>query len=198
MRDRIIAIGVSLGGFDALPMVIGALSPQIEAACVIIQHRPGDDDSLLEDMLSRQCGRRIREPDHDEPICNGKIYLAPASYHLLVDDNKRFALSTEGRVLFARPSIDVFFASAAECYEAGMIAVCMTGASSDGARGARTVWRNGGSVLVHDPNTAHSPVAPRAALEYVPQALVLRLDEIAPRLNAMCRTHSAPSRSSPG
>lgn len=186
MVDKLIAIGVSLGGLAALPTVIGGLSRDLAAACVIVQHRPADDDSELEQVLSQLCGRPIREPDHHEAISPNVIYLAPSSYHLLVDD-RRFALSTEGRVLFARPSIDVFFASASECFESGVIAVCMTGASRDGALGAAQVARRGGTVLVHDPKTAESPIAPRAALELVPQARVLRLEQIATKLNELCQ-----------
>jgi two-component system chemotaxis response regulator CheB len=185
--EKLIAIGVSLGGFDALPTLIGGLSRDLAAACVIVQHRPPDDDSILDRMLGQLSGRTVREPDHHEAILTGSIYLAPANYHLLVDGG-HFSLSTEGRVLFARPSIDVFFASASECYEERVIAVCMTGSSRDGALGAQAVHRRGGLVLVHDPKTARSPVAPRAALETVPKALVLQLEELAPKLNELCGT----------
>ncbi len=77
--------------------------------------------------------------------------MAPADYHLLVESRGRFALSTEAPVLWARPSIDVLFETAAEAYGEGVIGVILTGASADGSQGLRAIRARGGCALVQEP-----------------------------------------------
>src|SRR5689334_24607833 len=105
------------------------------AAIVLVQHRQPDVDSGLVGLLHQVSALPVSEPDDKEPIRAGRVYLAPVSYHLLVDGD-RFALSTEGPVRFARPSIDVLFSSLADARGDRAIAVVLTGASDDGAAGA--------------------------------------------------------------
>lgn len=111
------------------------------------------------------------------PILPG-IYFAPADYHLLIEDGT-FALSTEEHVSFSRPSIDVMFETAADVHRAGVVGVILTGANEDGAAGLKAVRDAGGFAIVQDPDTAAASSMPRAALEAVPTAVVLPLDEIA-------------------
>ncbi len=82
-------------------------------------------------------------------------------------------------VLFSRPSIDVLFETAAEVFGAGLIAVVLSGANDDGARGAAVIQACGGTVLVQDPKQALVPVMPEAALRSCPAAKILSLDAIA-------------------
>jgi len=105
----------------------------------------------------------VLEPEDKDVIRPGMVYVAPADYHLLVDDG-HFALSTEGRVSAARPSIDVLFESAAQTFGQHVLAVVLTGSSKDGVRGSRRVRERGGKVLVQDPATAESPVLPAAVI----------------------------------
>jgi len=107
----------------------------------------------------------------------------------------RFALSTEGRVRHARPSIDVLFESAADSYGERAVGVVLTGASRDGAWGAGRIKGRGGLVVVQEPGTAESRTLPDAALAAGPADHVLPLARIAPLLaglgpSALGQTHA--------
>ncbi len=134
----------------------------------------------------------VQEPDDFEPLVGGTIYVAPADYHLLVDRG-RLLLSVDEPINFARPSIDVLLDSLAEAYGASSVAVVLTGASADGALGAKAVARSGGDVLVQTPATAESPIAPAAALALVPSARRLTIDGIADALARKSGGHLSPS-----
>ena len=97
-------------------------------------------------------------------------------------DGGAFALSVEDLVLFSRPSIDVFFDSAADAYGAGVIGVVLTGANRDGSNGLRNIVARGGRAFIQDPATAEVDAMPSFARAAVPQARVLSLDQIGQEL----------------
>ncbi len=132
-------------------------------------------------LLQLYAAQKVKEPQDKELISAGHIYIAPADYHLLIEDGT-FALSTEGPVMSARPSIDVLFESAADTYREGVIGVVLTGASADGARGAAHIKQRGGRILVQDPATAESGIMPRAAIKSASPDWVVPLREIGPIL----------------
>ena len=181
-RIALIVVGASLGGLSALKRLLGALPAGYRLPVVVVQHRAADSDDLAP-ALQRACAVAVREVEDRDPLRPGTVYLAPADYHVLVDRG-RLRLSTEARVLHARPSIDVLFESAAAVYGEGVLAIVLTGASRDGALGARQVKERGGSLVVQDPATAEARVMPAAALAGARADLVLRLDEIADVLRA--------------
>jgi two-component system chemotaxis response regulator CheB len=109
---------------------------------------------------------------------------------VLVEDGS-IALSTEGPVQFARPSIDVLFETAAESYREGCVAVVLTGANDDGSRGLQRVVELGGTAIVQDPATATRREMPEAALHAVPDARVESPDGIAAALVDVCGVRTA-------
>lgn len=173
----IVVAGTSLGGLRALQTVLALLPTSFPLPVVIVQHRGAASGELLLTALQSHCALPVEEPHDKEDIASGRVYVAPPDYHLLVD-GRCFALSTEGPVSYARPSIDVLFESAAESYGHRVIAVVMTGASRDGARGAALVKAQGGTVLVQEPSTAESAVMPQAALAAADADGVLTLAQI--------------------
>jgi two-component system chemotaxis response regulator CheB len=187
---RIVAVGASLGGLNAIETLLAALPPDFAATVVLVQHRKADPDSHLVELLGNHATLPVSEPDDKEPIEPGHVYLAPANYHLIAERGF-FSLSTDPPVWFARPSIDVLFETVADSYGAEAIAVMLTGSNEDGAAGAHAVKRAGGQVVVQDPTTAESPVAPRAVLARTPVDAVLRLPQIAAFLRRACGTTSA-------
>jgi two-component system chemotaxis response regulator CheB len=180
----VVVIGASLGGFDAVRLVLGGLPATFPAPLVLVQHRMSDPDGLLVELLRVESPLPVSEPEDKDPILPGHVYLAPSDYHLLVERGF-FSLSTEEPVCHARPSIDVLFQSAADSYGPSAIAVLLTGSNRDGASGARAVKDAGGRVLVQDPRTALSPVAPEAAMACTSVDSVLALPGIAARLACM-------------
>jgi two-component system, chemotaxis family, protein-glutamate methylesterase/glutaminase len=175
---ELIVIGASLGGLSALRIVLAALPDGFLLPIVVVQHRAADTAGLLSPALERFTALRIIEPQDKEVITPGQVFLAPADYHLLVEPGA-FALSTEGPVSCARPSIDVLFESAADAYGARTLAVVLTGANTDGMRGAAMVKARGGCVVVQDPGTAESSVLPRATISATAVDQVLPLPQIA-------------------
>jgi two-component system chemotaxis response regulator CheB len=182
---EIVVVGTSMGGMRALEVLLGGLPEDFGVPLVAVQHRAAERNSRLRAILQRRCALPVREPNDKEPIEPGKVYLAPPDYHLLVE-REGFALSTEGRVCHARPSIDVLFESAADAFGSGALAVVLTGANDDGAAGARRIKAEGGKVLVQDPETAETGVMPRATLAATPVDAVLRLEQIADWLVRAC------------
>ncbi len=186
MSFELVVVGASLGGLRALETVLGGLARGFALPIAIVLHLRADDTVGPVDYLQRRCALAVGEAEDKESIEAGRIYLAPADYHLLVERGS-FSLSTEAPVLHARPSIDVLFESAADAFRDGVIGVLLTGASSDGARGASWIKKRGGILIVQDPSTAESPIMPRAAIAAAGVDWILPLGKIADRLTSFSR-----------
>lgn len=184
-KPGLVAIGASLGGFIAVRTVLEGLRNDLGCGIVVAQHRANDPHSRLVELLARTCPLPIVEPEDKTPIEANHVYLAPSDYHLLVEPGL-LSLSVDPPLLYARPSIDILFESVADAYGPAAIAVVLTGSNEDGANGAREVKRAGGKVLVQDPVSAQSPVAPRAVLAKTVVDAVLPLEDIAGAIAAYC------------
>jgi two-component system chemotaxis response regulator CheB len=178
-----LVVGASAGGVGALCLLLPALPRATPFPVLIVIHVQPDRPSLLVELFSAKCALPVREPLDKQPITPG-IWFAPPNYHLLVEKDRSFSVSVDQPVNFSRPAIDVLFQSAAEVYGHDLAALVLTGASRDGADGARAVRDAGGFVMVQDPNTAEEPVMPRTALEQARPQLVAPLSELA---RALCR-----------
>ncbi len=178
---RFVVMGTSLGGLAALKTVLSALPADFPFPVVAVQHRqPGTEDRLSA-LLGSVCALPVCEAEDKEPIVPGRIYLAPADYHLLVEGD-HLALSVDEPLEYARPSIDVLFESAAAAHGDRVVGVILTGANDDGARGLAAVKEGGGIAVVQDPSTAEAPRMPRAALDAVKADAVLPVESIGPFL----------------
>lgn len=186
MAFEMIVIGTSLGGLDALKVLLPGLPKRLPASVTVVQHRHKSSDRMLIEVLQQYSPMLIREAEDKEVVVPGRIYLAPADYHLLFEAGNSqghipsFALSTEAPVSYARPSIDVLFESAADVYAEKIIGVILTGASHDGANGLAKIKANGGLAIVQEPATAESRIMPEAAIASVGVDWILSLSDIAP------------------
>lgn len=174
-----IVIGGSSGAIDALSILLPALPAGLRAGVIVVLHLPSDRRSLLSDIFSYRCALPVQEAQDQQPIQPGLVYFAPPGYHLLVDRGPRLALSIDPPVNFSRPSIDVLFQSAADCYGERLLGVLLSGANEDGAEGLAAIHAAGGHALVQAPASAAVPAMPDAALALVPSARALTPDEIA-------------------
>ena len=127
----------------------------------------------------------------------GWVYLAPSDYHLLVERGGTFALSTDPREQYSRPSIDVLFESAADAYASRVVGVILTGANPDGAAGLARIRRRGGFAVVQDPATADRAAMPEAAMARAGADEVVALSEIAPLLTRLCGRVPATEQARP-
>ncbi len=185
MSRSMVLIGTSLGGLGALTSVLSDLSASFPWPVAVVQHRSAEDSGVtLAGVLQQQCALPVDEVEDKDPIVGGRVFLAPPDYHLLVERDA-FALSTEARVSLARPSIDVLFDSAVASFDGLLVALVLTGASVDGARGAARVKAHGGVVLVQDPATAESAIMPRATIAATAVDAVLPLAAMGAYLNRL-------------
>ena len=187
MVPRLIAVGASLGGLDALQSLLRALPATFTCPIVIVQHRRPEVDGRLVELLKGRSTLPVLEPDDKEPIEPGHVYLAPPSYHLVVERGF-FSLSLDAPVLFARPSIDVLFESVADSYGADGVAVMLTSSNDDGAQGAQAVKASGGRVVVQDPASAKAPEGPRSVLATVAVDRILSLEDLPRFLVDLCQS----------
>lgn len=174
----LVVVGASLGGLSAFETIVRALPESFRPAVVLVQHRAPDFAGRLAELLQVHCRLPVIEPDDRTPIKGGHVYVAPANYHLLLDRSV-FWLSIDPPVCYARPSIDVTFESVANAFGERALGVMLTCASEDGVAGAQVIKTAGGQVYVQDPETAESPVAPRALISKTRVDGVLGISEIA-------------------
>ncbi len=190
-RGHLVAIGASWGGLETLRTILQRLPAQLDAALVIAQHRAADSHrTAFRDLLGAVTPLHVREADDKDELRSGTVYVAAPDYHLLVE-NGRLALSTEEPVLYARPSIDVLFETAAEAYREDCIGVVLTGANDDGSRGLMRIVELGGMAIVQDPATAERTEMPAAALAAIPHARVAAPAAIADSILELCGTRMA-------
>jgi two-component system chemotaxis response regulator CheB len=177
MNLDLVVVGTSYGGLHALSVLLDGLPADFEPAVAIVQHRSPDSDETLARLLQDRSRLPVLEVDDKEPIESGHVYIAPPSYHLLVEGGA-FALSTEAPVAFSRPSIDVLFESAAEAFGPRVAGVLLTGANADGALGLRRIKELGGFAVVQDPDTALGRAMPAAGVALAPVDAILPLERI--------------------
>lgn len=189
VRPEAVVIGASAGAVDALSSLLPALPGDAAIPFIVVVHVPADGPALLVEIFSRKCALPVRQPVDKEPIGPG-IWFAAPDYHLLVESGRTFAMSLDSPENFSRPSIDVLFESAADVYGRALAGVILTGASSDGARGARRIREAGGLVLVQEPATAEVALMPRAAIDEGSPQLVAPLPVLAEVLRNICREAS--------
>jgi two-component system chemotaxis response regulator CheB len=190
MSYSVVAIGTSWGGLAALTRLLGALPADFSIPVVVVQHRSPESEHLLQQLLQDATDLKVCEIEDKDELVSGRVHLAPANYHTLIEDGY-VSLTIDEPIRFSRPSIDVMLTSAADAYRSAAIGVVLTGANEDGARGLAHLVKRGGRALVQDPKTAEIPIMPQAALHAVPTAEVLTLDALTSRLIELSLEHAA-------
>ena len=179
---EIIAIGGSVGGIKAVSEILKSLPADFPIPIVIVLHRLRNVSSSLQSVIQDSTELRIKEADEKETITPSCAYIAPANYHLLIEEDKTFALDYSETVKYSRPSIDLTFECIAEIYGKAAIGILLTGANDDGANGLLRMKNAGAKCYVQDPNTAHAKVMPRAAIGLGAADFLIHLEEIGPML----------------
>jgi two-component system, chemotaxis family, protein-glutamate methylesterase/glutaminase len=159
-----IVIGASAGGVEALLTVFGELPADFGLPIIAVLHLPDERRSHLAEVFDRRVAMSVVEARDKEVLKPGTLYFAGPGYHLSVEHDRSLSLSQEDRVHHSRPAIDFLFESAADTYGTGLLAILLTGANHDGARGLAHVKQQGGTTVVQDPTEARVAVMPRAAL----------------------------------
>jgi len=178
MKRKLIVIGTSAGGVEALKTVLKDLDANEMTSIIIVTHMSTSVEKLV-DIYRRLTGLKIKEAEDREKINDkGHIYFAPFGYHLSIEDNYTFSLAIEEKVNYVRPSIDVLLMAAAEVYKEGLTGIILTGANSDGAAGLKRIEALGGKCIVQSPEEALVDMMPLSAVKEVENPLVMTLHEI--------------------
>jgi two-component system chemotaxis response regulator CheB len=187
-RPRIIAIGSSTGGPQALLALLGALPSAVNCPIVIAQHMPATFTTVLAQHIGRASGRPSAEAAHGMEIRPGHIYLAPGDYHFqLVREGTVYVarLSQTAPENFCRPSVDPLFRSVAQVFGAESCAVMLTGMGSDGCGGAKIMAAAGAPIIAQDEATSVVWGMPGAVAHAGICSAILPLPQIASHLAAL-------------
>ncbi len=182
---EMIVIGASAGGVEALTTVLTGLPKTFEVPIVVAQHLDESSEMFFIDQLNKKLTMPVKCPNDKDQINKNSVYIAPADYHLLIEENRTLSLSADPRVKFSRPSIDVLFESAAEVYEEKLIGVILTGANSDGSMGLKKIKDHGGLTIVQEPGSAKMNKMPQSAIEKSSVDYVLALQKISKTLEKL-------------
>jgi two-component system chemotaxis response regulator CheB len=186
MGERIIVVGSSTGGTEALKALLTAM-PTHTPAILIAQHMPELFTRSFADRLDGLCKMNVKEAEHHEPICAGQVYIAPSHSHLLLEKiagKYRTVLSQELAVNRHRPSVEVLFLSAARELGKDAIGVMLTGMGKDGAKAMLEMYRAGAYNLAQDEASCVVFGMPKAAIELGAVDEVVSLEKMAERVLA--------------
>lgn len=150
--DRLIAIGTSTGGTQALELVLTSL-PRISPGIVIVQHMPEIFTAAFADRLNTLCEADVLEASDGERILPGRILIAPGGRHMTVERDRtqyRVQICDGPRVNRHKPSVDILFQSVARSAGSNALGIIMTGMGDDGARGLLQMRKAGARTIGQD------------------------------------------------
>jgi two-component system chemotaxis response regulator CheB len=181
----VIGIAASAGGLSALTRLLSALSPGLDAAILVVLHLDPSRPSQLAEILGRRTSLPVKQAANRDQLYPGTVLIAPPGAHLVVDSQDTVSLSHRPPVHFVRPAADRLFESIAASFGPRAVAVVLTGTGHDGATGAQSVKRAGGTVIVQDESTSEFFGMPKSAMDAGQVDMILPLDDIAPALEAL-------------
>jgi two-component system chemotaxis response regulator CheB len=185
---KVVAIGVSTGGPQALQIVLSGLSPQLNAGIVIVQHMSVGFLSGLIEWLKPNSHFDIREARAGDVVTAGTVLFAPDHYNLMFDDGRQVILKENpGKKMFHVPNIDEMMKSVAVSFGKDAIGVLMTGMGQDGVEGMAAIKRAGGTTIAQDESSSVIFGMNQVAIERGYVDKVIALDKIAGELFKTCQ-----------
>lgn len=187
--NRLVAIGISTGGPNALQYLLSQLPGDFPAAIVVVQHMPEGFTDMFARRLDECCAIDVKEAQSGDLLLAGRALICPGNRHMKI---RRMpmgdiaVLSDEPRVNGHRPSVDVLFRSVSQEFGKEAIGVLMTGMGEDGAEGLGMMKRSGSMTIAQDEDSCVVYGMPRAAIERGHAVRVVSLDALANTLQAQC------------
>src|SRR5918994_1115916 len=195
---RLVVVGSSAGGVDALLTFVATLPRDFPAPIVVAQHLDPRRQSHLGEILSSRSVLPVRTVSGDQPLEPCIVYVIAADRDVEISDHALTITAPTAKSPSPRPSVDRLLATAARTFSDELVAVILTGTGSDGATGAQAVKAHGGTVIVQNPDTATFPGMPLA----VPSSaidIVADLEAIGPLLGDLVSgAYSVPASSKDG
>lgn len=180
--ERVVALGTSTGGTQALEVVLTAL-PRVSPGIVIVQHMPEQFTAAFANRLNGLCQIEVKEAQNNDRVIQGRALIAPGGKHMLLRRNgaQYFVEVVDGPLVNRhRPSVDVLFRSVAKCAGANALGVIMTGMGDDGAVGLLEMRKAGAQTLAQDEKSCVVYGMPKEAFKrgavgrFVPLELIAR------------------------
>jgi len=184
--DRIVAIGTSTGGTQALEAVLTAL-PRVCPGMVIVQHMPEKFTAAFAERLNRLCEVEVREAQSNDRVMPGRALIAPGGRHMLMRRSgaQYYVEVVDGPpVNRHRPSVDVLFRSVAQTAGANALGVIMTGMGDDGARGLLEMRQAGAHTIAQDEDSCVVYGMPKEAVKLGAVERSITLNAIAKEIQA--------------
>ncbi len=177
-------MAASVGGLNALSVILGGLPVDFPAAITIVMHVSPHHKSLLAEILGTRCAMVVRQAQTGDVLCHSSVFVAPPNHHISVTRSGILELSspTAAKIHYARPSAEPLFATVAVAYRENSIAVVLTGGDGDGAMGVGIIKDHGGKVIAQDRDSSQDFSMPESSIETGDVDFILPLDRIAGKL----------------
>jgi len=178
--DRVVAIGTSTGGTQALEAVLTKL-PNVGSGIVIVQHMPEKFTAMFAERLNELCKLEVREAQNGDRVISGRALIAPGGRHMMLRRSgaQYYVEVTDGPLVNRhKPSVDVLFRSVAQIAGRNALGVIMTGMGDDGARGMREMHDAGAKTVAEDESTCVVFGMPKEAIKLGGVDRIVPLDAI--------------------
>ena len=184
-KYKAVVIGGSAGSFSVVSKILSKIDPGFSIPVIICLHRLKHVRSGLVEGLNIKSNIKVVEPNDKDHISGNRAYLAPSNYHLFIEYDNTFHLSTEEPMNHSRPAIDHTFSSAAQTYRDKVLGIILTGANKDGASGLKDIHDKNGTTIIQDPDSCDIDTMTKAALKLFRPDHVLTPEKIADYLNQL-------------
>jgi two-component system chemotaxis response regulator CheB len=187
--NKVVAIGISTGGPQALEYLLGQLPADFPGAIAVVQHMPDGFTDMFARRLDELSPLRVKEAQSGDLLQAGRVLICPGNRHMKVKRKPTgdiVVLGDDARVNGHRPSVDVLFRSVAEEFNSHAVGVLMTGMGDDGAEGLGAVKKAGGLTIAQSEDSCVVYGMPKAAIERGYALRVVALDVMSSTLQAIC------------
>lgn len=183
--QKLVVIGSSTGGPNALQQVIPRLPGNLPAAVLVVQHMPPGFTASLANRLNESSPLEVCEAKEGDLVQTGKVYIAPGAYHMVLRSKTIIGLNQDPPVHSVRPAVDVTLESAVNYYGPKLVGVILTGMGYDGSKGMAALKKAGGKTVVQDEATCVVYGMPRVVVEMGKADKVLPIQKIADEIVSM-------------
>ncbi|MET3112819.1 two-component system chemotaxis response regulator CheB [Pedobacter sp. CG_S7] len=197
-HKKVVVIGTSAGGLNALIKLISQLQDNFEAPILVVQHISADaTGNVLLDSMNKKSNLKCSHAVNGTKLESGHLYLAPSDHHLMIDENEHILITKGAQENRSRPAIDPLFRSAAVVFRNDVIGILLTGYLDDGTAGMVAIKRCGGVCIVQDPQDAEYPDMPKNALNQAKIDYCLPIAEMGGLLYQLISMKSGPLKAVP-
>ncbi len=179
IKPKLITIGISTGGPEALAKVFSSIKEKISIPILIVQHMPPVFTEKLASMLTKLSPVEVREARNGDVLTPGVCLLAPGDFHMVLQKNGTISLNQNEKVCFVRPAVNVLLNSVAENFDKKVLNIVMTGMGDDGAAGTQVLSAKGAYTYIQNKESSVVWGMPGAVFRTIgSQARIIPLNEI--------------------